>query len=405
MKTHQPEITKEFFEVTIERIVPNGFGIAHADGLTLLVPLVAPGDRARVSPGKRNGNLVFAQLEEILEPSPLRIEPGCKYFGKCGGCNFQQMDYEEQLKAKVGIIKDCLHRIAKIDHEKEIEITPSPEPWRYRARANWHADTVNKTLGYFYRNSNKVCDIDECPKLTEPLQNELQQLRAGLPWEEIWNNVIHIDAAAAVGASGGDDISIYSSEFVDEPAEIIFETGGLKYAYNARVFFQGNLYITPKLVEAAVKGLQGNSALDLYCGVGLFSLPLTRSFKNVIGVEASEEAIGFAKKNAERNGIQNVEFIAADTGKWLKENIAKLSELDVLVLDPPRIGVEKNVIGSIIEILPKEIVYVSCDPATLARDLKALFDKYELLEIEAFDMFPQTHHVETIAKLRVKDEG
>jgi 23S rRNA (uracil1939-C5)-methyltransferase len=400
MKTYQPEIKEKSLEVTIERIVPNGFGIAHAEGLTLLVPLVAPGDKARVSLGKRNGNLVFAQLEEILEPSPLRIKPGCKYFGRCGGCNFQQMDYAEQLKAKVGIIKDCLHRIARIDHEKEIEIIPSPEPWHYRARANWHADTANKKLGYFYRNSNKVCDIDECPILTGPLQEELEQLRGGLHWEEIWANVMHIDAATA-----GSDVSIYSSEFIDEPAEITFETAGLKYAYNARVFFQGNLYVTPKLVEAAVKDLRGNLALDLYCGVGLFSLPLAKSFANVIGVEASEEAIRFAKINADRNGLSNAEFITADTGKWLKDNYRRLSNLDVLLLDPPRIGVEKKVIGSIIEILPREIVYVSCDPATLARDLRALFDKYELLEISAFDMFPQTHHVETIAKLRVKNEG
>lgn len=388
------EIKKGTLEVTIERIVPNGYGIAHAEGLTLLVPLVAPGDKARVSLGKRNGNLVFAQLEEILEPSPLRVEPGCKYFGRCGGCNFQQLDYEEQLKAKVGIIEDCLHRIAKIDYPNKIEITPSPEPWHYRSRANWHVDTANKKLGYFYRNSNEVCDIDNCPKLIGPLQNELQRLRNELRWEEMWGNMVHIDAAAA-----GNDISVFSDEFADEPREVIFETHGLKFAYNARVFFQGNPYVIPKLVEEAVKDLRGNRALDLYCGVGLFSLPLARKFANVTGVESSAESIRFARMNAERNGLKNTEFIAADTGKWLKENSPRLAGLDVLLLDPPRIGVEKKVIGSIIEILPKEIVYVSCDPATLARDLKALFGKYDLIEISAFDMFPQTHHVETIARL------
>jgi 23S rRNA (uracil1939-C5)-methyltransferase len=400
MKTRKPEPKKELLEVTIEKIVPNGYGIGHTGGLTLLVPLVAPGDKVRVITGKRNGNLVFAQVEEILEPSPLRITPGCKYFGKCGGCNFQQMSYEEQLKAKTGIIEDCLHRIAKIENPPEIEITPSPEPWRYRARANWHADTANKKAGYFYRNSNKVCEIDDCPILTGPLQEELQLLRNGLRWDELWSNMVHVDAAGA-----GEAISIHSNEFADEPAEISWENGGIEYAYNARVFFQGNPYVTPKLVEAALKNLSGDMALDLYCGVGLFSLPLARQFSQVIGVEANSESIGFAKINAERNGLSNLEFFSEDVGRWLKENPEKLSGLDVLLLDPPRIGVEKDVIRSIIELSPKEIVYVSCDPATLARDLRALFDKYELKEIAAFDMFPQTHHVETIAKLKIKNDS
>lgn len=400
MNTRKPEPKKEILEVTIEKIVPNGFGLAHTNGLTVMVPLVAPGDRARVSTGKRNGNLVFAQVEEILEPSPLRIEPGCRYYGQCGGCNFQHLSYEEQLKAKVGIIEDCLRRIAKMDDLPGIEITPSPAPWNYRARANWHVDTAKKQLGYFYRNSNKVCEIEECPILIGPLEDKLQQLRKELPWGEFWNNMVHIDAA-----SGGENVSVYSGEFAGEPAEIIFENEGLKYSYNARVFFQGNPYVTPELVAATTTGLRGELALDLYCGVGLFSLPLAKSFSKVIGVESGYESIKFAQKNATQNGLDNAEFFSEDAGKWLKENFAKLENLDLLVLDPPRIGVEKDVIRSIIEVSPKEIVYVSCDPATLARDLRALFEKYALLSVAAFDMFPQTHHVETIAKLKIKNDS
>jgi tRNA/tmRNA/rRNA uracil-C5-methylase (TrmA/RlmC/RlmD family) len=395
MKTRKPEPKNEFLEVTIEKIVPNGYGIGHVDGLTLLVPLVVAGDTVRVSTGKRNGNLVFAQVEKILESSPLRIEPGCKYFGKCGGCNFQQMPYEEQLKAKVGIIEDCLHRIAKMEEPPQIDITGS-EPWRYRARANWHADTVNKKIGYFYRNSNKVCEIDDCPILIEPLQKELQGLRDHLNWEELWNNMVHIDAASA-----GDQVSINSTESNENPTEITFESNGFRFAYNARVFFQGNPYVTPKLIEAAVKDVSGKLALDLYCGVGLFSLPLAKNFSKVIGIESNDESIDFAEINAKRNGLGNLEFHSADVGPWLRENISQLEGLDMLLLDPPRIGVEKDVIKSINEVSPKEIVYVSCDPATLARDLRALFEKYELISIEAFDMFPQTHHVETIARLKL----
>ena len=398
MKTHQPEEQlKEFLDVTIEKIVPNGFGLGHTEGLTVMVQLVAPGDKVRVRTGKRNGNLIFAQVEEILEPSPLRAQPGCKYFGQCGGCNFQQLSYEEQLKTKVSIIQDCLHRIAKIQDPPEINITRSSEPWHYRSRAGWHADTVQKKLGYFYRDSNEVCDIDECPKLVEPLQTELTRLRNELHWNELWSNVIHIDAASA-----GEQISLFSQEFASEPAELTFESNGFQFNYNANVFFQGNPYVTSKLVEAAVKDFRGGLALDLYCGVGLFTLPLAKNFSRVIGVEENPESINFAKKNAEKNEFRNIEFTNDDVGKGIKEHWRRLSALDTLLLDPPRIGVEKSVIGSIIEISPAEIVYVSCDPATLARDLKALFAKYELIDIEAFDMFPQTHHVETVAKLRLK---
>lgn len=394
---HQPKPKQEHLDVTIEKMVPNGFGLGHVNGLTVMVPLVAPGDKVRVLTGKRNGNLVFAQLEKVLEPSPLRIAPGCKYFGQCGGCNFQQLSYEEQLKAKVGIVEDCLHRIAKLETLPQVDIVASPEPWRYRSRANWHADTQNKKVGYFFRGSNKVCDIDECPILISPLQNELTRLKSELHWGEMWSHMAHIDAS-----SSRDEISLRSDEFPEEPAEITFESNGFRFTYSARVFFQGNPYVTPKLVEAAVEGLSGETALDLYCGVGLFTLPLSAKFKVVTGVEENPESIEFAKRNARNNDVENTQFYSADVGRWLTENLETLRGLDTLLLDPPRVGVEKDVIRSIIELAPRAIVYVSCDPATLARDLRALFERYELLSVQAFDMFPQTHHVETIAKLKLK---
>jgi tRNA/tmRNA/rRNA uracil-C5-methylase (TrmA/RlmC/RlmD family) len=393
----KPEIQEQILDVTIEKIVPNGFGLGHVEGLTVMVQLVAPGDKVRVKTGKRNGNLVFAQLEEILEPSPLRVEPGCKYFGRCGGCNFQQLSYEEQLKAKVAIVADCLRRIAKLETPPEIHITPSEKPWQYRSRASWHLDTAGKKIGYFYRNSNEVCDINECPKLLEPLQAELTRLRSELHWGELWSSIAHIDAAGA-----GGEISLFSEELAPEPSEITFESNGFHFSYNARVFFQGNPYVTPKLVEAAVKDLRGDVALDLYCGVGLFTLPLAQKFSRVVGVEENPESIELARKNAQRNRLHNIDFTAADVGAGIKENRRRLRGLNTLLLDPPRVGVEKRVVAQILELAPRDIVYVSCDPATLARDLKALFAQYELTNIAAFDMFPQTHHVETVAKLTLK---
>ena len=144
-------------EVTIERILPGGFGLAHADGKTVMVALAAPGDRLRVRVDRVKGNVSFAQIEEILSPSPLRVEPPCPYFGRCGGCDFQQMNYQAQLDAKVEIVKDCLRRLGRIENIPDFQITPAPNPWHYRHRAQWQYDSIRQTLGYFESGSRCVC--------------------------------------------------------------------------------------------------------------------------------------------------------------------------------------------------------------------------------------------------------
>src|SRR3954467_2004571 len=150
-------------EVTIERILPGGFGLAHADGKTLFITLAAPGDRVRAKIERVQGRVAFASIQEIISPSPARVEPPCPYFGRCGGCDFQQLSYDAQLNAKVEIIRDCLRRIARIDFQDEIPITPSPDIWRYRSRAQWQRDAREMRLGYFERASHRVCDVAECP--------------------------------------------------------------------------------------------------------------------------------------------------------------------------------------------------------------------------------------------------
>ena len=165
------------FLVTIERILPGGVGLAHADGKTVFVSLAAAGDRARVRVDREQGNLLFASIVEIIEPSPERIEPPCPYFGRCGGCDFQQLTYEAQLKAKAEIIRDCLHRIAHLELP-QVSVVPSPTPWHYRARATWQLDPDQQTLGYYERGSRRVCDVEECAVLMPPLQKTLEDLRS-----------------------------------------------------------------------------------------------------------------------------------------------------------------------------------------------------------------------------------
>jgi 23S rRNA (uracil1939-C5)-methyltransferase len=384
-------------EVTIEKIVPNGFGLAFAENLTVFVALAAKGDRLVVKIVQTKGKTAFAEIVEILEPSPDRTEPKCPYFGRCGGCNFQQLKYAAQLDAKVAIIRDCLTRIGKINYEKDISIIGSPRDYKYRSRAQWHIDTRRKKLGYFQRKSHEIIDVEICPILTPELENTLTDLREEITWESFWSEIVEIEAA-----NSGEEISVYSAEIIEPTDEIAFTAKGEKYFYDATSFFQGNPFLIEELIETALKDATGETALDLYCGVGLFTLPLARSFRNVSGVEGYEKAIDFAEKNIANARLSNVKFFRENVADWLKENAENLKNLDFVLLDPPRAGTEKEIIENLIKLQPKEISYVSCEPSTLARDLKILTENnYRIEQITALDLFPQTHHVETVVRLKL----
>jgi 23S rRNA (uracil1939-C5)-methyltransferase len=385
-------------DVTIEKIVPNGYGLGFAEGLTVFVSLASAGDRLRVKINQQKGKTAFAEIVEIIEPSPDRIKPPCVYFGRCGGCDFQQLNYAAQLRAKAGIVLDCLTRIGKIDFKGEIEIIGSPRPFGYRSRAQWHMDTRRRRIGYFRRNSHDVIDVETCPIITDELQKTLTGLRESAEWESFWSERVEIEAAGS-----GAQVSVYSSEIVEPTAEISFQLDENRYFYDAQSFFQGNLLLIDALVETALKDAEGKLALDLYCGVGLFTLPLARKFEKVFGVEANEKAIESARKNIEHARLEAAEVFAEPVGEWLRENSGKLTGVDFILLDPPRAGTEREVIENLLKIRPPHISYVSCEPSTLARDLRLLCDgAYEIQSITALDLFPQTHHVETVVHLKLK---
>jgi 23S rRNA (uracil1939-C5)-methyltransferase len=397
-------------EVTIERILPGGLGLAHAEGKTLMVALAAPGDRLRVRVDRVKGNVGFATIVEVLEPSPVRIAPPCPYFGRCGGCDFQQLTYEAQLSAKAEIIKDCLHRIGRINTVPDFNIAPAPNQWRYRSRAQWQYDSVRQRLGYFESVSRNVCDVSECAVLVPELQQSLETLR-----HEMGEGLLPNDARyfrAVVGDHGVSVSSGVRSPSISEGKirDISHSVNGETYNLNAESFFQTNIDLAPQLIEAAIGGASGDAAIELYSGVGLFTLPLARRYKHVIAVEENPDAASFAQENLANAGLTNVEIANADVGQWLNGEVGGLRsekrrqaaalQIDFLLLDPPRVGAESRVIDGILQLSPKQICYVSCDPATLARDLrKIIAGGYSLDSLSAFDMFPQTHHVETIAKL------
>ncbi len=379
-------------DVEVERILPGGMGLAHAGGKTIFVSLAAPGDRVRVRIEREQGNVLFASIVEILTPSPVRVEPPCPYFGRCGGCDFQQLTYEAQLAAKAEIIRDCLHRIARLEKVPDIVVTPSPDNWRYRVRATWQIDKEQRTIGYYERGSRRVCDVVDCAVLRPELQKKLEEVRA-TEWNFFPHDLKHLDAVA--GENGVSLAPAFAEFYTNELSLTIRDE---VYYYNAESFFQINPSLLASLIEAALGDVTGAGALDLYCGVGLFTLPLARQFQNVIGVEANAPAARFARRNLQRAGLTNARVITATVTDWFRS--ATPGPVDLVLLDPPRAGAESAVIRGILKLQPVQISYVSCNPATLARDLKKLIaGGYVVNSIAAFDLFPQTHHVETVVRL------
>lgn len=382
-------------EVEIERLLPGGVGLAHAEGLTLFVSLTAPGDVVRVQIDRVRGKVAFASVVEIVKPSPVRVEPPCPYFGRCGGCDFQQLNYEAQLQAKVEIIRDCLHRIANIADLPEIAIHPSPNQWEYRARANWQFDPQTRHLGYFEAGSHRVCDVEVCAVLVPDLQNTLESLRAHIRNDTFPGAVKNVEVVA-----GDEGVSTAPAWSDFETKNVSRRVGDETYFFSADAFFQVNHELLVPLVHQATRDTRGAVALDLYCGVGLFTVPLARRFQKVVGVESNPTAAWFAQLNLQNAHLESATIITARVGEWLNGPSFDSEAVDFLLLDPPRAGAENIVIRGILARQPRQISYVSCDPATLARDLKKLLAAgYSLDSVAAFDMFPQTHHVETVVRL------
>src|SRR5215467_13077905 len=228
-----------FFEVEIERILPGGYGLAHSAGHTVFVSLAVPGDRLRVRVERQQGNVLFAAIEEILVASPDRIEPPCPYFGRCGGCDFQQLSYEQQLAAKAEIIRDCLHRIARLESVPEIVVTPSPRDWRYRLRAMWQIDQQQRRIGYYERGSRRVCDVADCAVLVPELQSTLERVRSS-------NRPMELKHLEVVSGHNGISLAPAFGDF--QTNELTVTILGELYRYNAESFFQINQELLPQLL-------------------------------------------------------------------------------------------------------------------------------------------------------------
>jgi 23S rRNA (uracil1939-C5)-methyltransferase len=296
---------------------------------------------------------------------------------------------------KVDIVRDCLRRIARVDFQGDIPITPSPNAWQYRSSAQWRFNPAKNHFGYFERGSHTVCDVAECPILVPSLQNLLVTLRGRMKEGKLSPDSREFEAVA-----GDDDVSIMQPFEPDEKRDVSRNIGGDHYVFSADGFFQINHELLPALIELATQHANGETAFDLYCGAGLFTLPLSRRFQRVIGVESNAAAVTYARRNLAEAKLNNAVIECSTVGDWLHANGDSNAPVDFILLDPPRAGVEKGVVEEILALRPRQITYVSCDPATLARDLRGLIDGgFSLDSVVAFDMFPQTHHVETVVRL------
>jgi 23S rRNA (uracil1939-C5)-methyltransferase len=387
-------------EVTVEKIVYGGEGLARIGSQAVFIPLAAPGDHLRVRITEVARSYARAVIEKIITPSPARRQAPCQHFGVCGGCQLQHLHYGSQLSAKVEFVRESLRRLGQIIWSGEIPIR-SAEEFGYRTRTEIRIQRdANRTLiGYFQAGTHNICEVRHCPILLPAVNRELQSLHSE-------SSLIPSDATRVFLTAGDNEVIVTpgtgensrAAEF-DEMGTAWQRINGIDYGFGVRSFFQSNRLLVENLVREAISNLHGHTAVDLYAGVGLFSLQLARSFREVYAIEGNRQAVSHGQANAQASHSSNVRYEAISVEAWLKYKAATVKP-DVLLLDPPRAGAGVQVINRIAQLAPRQIIYVSCDPATLARDLRALLDGgYKIDSLTAFDMFPQTFHVETIAKL------
>ncbi len=384
-------------EVAVERVVYGGEGLARHEGRVVLIPMTAPGDRALVELTEERSGFARARLVQLLDASPDRRDPLCPYYGTCGGCQLQHLHYAAQQRIKREIVRESLARLGGLFWAGEIPLIPSEEfHYRLRAQMKVRVSESSVELGYYRPASHEVCAILECPLLSPELNAALERLRREAP--ERFTNVRALDLAQ--GEDGR--VAVHP---VGEPMTVSWSVRGITYAFDARTFFQANRFLLAELLSLVTEGEEGERALDLFCGVGFFAVPLARRFAHVIGVESDPRAVHFARLNAQANGVRNCQFVNERVHAWLVREGGRLGPVDLVVLDPPRAGLSRALIRALMRLMPERITYVSCNPTTLARDLKGLrASGYLVSSIVALDLFPQTFHVETIVKLRRASE-
>jgi 23S rRNA (uracil1939-C5)-methyltransferase len=393
----KPSLAQRFadldeLEVTIERLIAGGDGLARHQGLPIFVARSAPGDRLRVRLIERKPDYGRAEILEILEPGPGRRAAPCPYFARCGGCDLQHIEDGLQSRMKAAAVLETLARLGGIAPPESIDVITG-DMWGYRLRTQLHLRRRDDRIeaGYFARASHDLVAVDRCPILVPALEQQLPLLPT-LPALLAGEPPRRLDLAA------GDDGAISAAPVTAglPQGELAIEVAGVSYAFDARCFFQGHRSLLPRLIETVVGEASGDTAYDLYCGVGLFALPLARRYRRVVAVEGDSTAARFARTNARRNKVDNLEVVARALESWVRELPHAAARV---VVDPPRAGMSVTVRRILLDRRAQRLTYVSCHPAALARDLRELLQGYRLASLALLDLFPQTGHMEAVVQL------
>lgn len=357
-----------------------GEGVARHNDFVIFVPFVLPGEKIEVEITEVKKNFARGRLLHVLQASPDRVTPRCRYFGDCGGCQYQHIDYPAQLRLKHKQICDLFQRIGGFSGAVIDPVVPCPQPYGYRnrlmIRSQWNKPEQKLNIGFLAADSRLVVDIAEC-KIAEPALNEqIRNIRANPP------------------PRGGLKVVI---RLAPEGWEVPKDS-----------FFQNNFFLLPELVKTVRSRISESCVrhlIDVYCGVGFFAIETAELFERFVGVELDKLAVQAARQNQLARGIKNGDFIIGRAEEELPFLVQRFAANETaVILDPPRTGCPPASLQLLREIGPKQIVYVSCHPATLARDLKILCEggRYELTRVTPLDMFPQTQHVECVSDLRLQ---
>ena len=380
--------------LTIYDIAFGGEGVGRVDDFVVFVPFVLVGETVAAEITEVKKNFARAKLLCVEQPSPERVEPACRYFGACGGCQYQHVAYPEQLRLKHKQISDLFERVGKIPSDKIAPVIPCAQPYGYRnrimIRSQWNKPEQKLNIGFVRADCGLVEDIEECKIAELALNEQIRHVRAHPP------------------PKGGIKVVLrVQPENWDVPPDS---------------FFQNNFFLLPKLVETIRGFISGTGVpplrsgeftgkmpvplkhlIDLYCGVGFFGIELADAVQSFVGVEYDQRAIQSARKNAAARKISNGEFVAAKAEEVFVGVLKRFSpEATAVILDPPRKGCQPEILRLLRETRPAQVIYVSCHPATMARDLNILCGEgvFDLARVQPLDMFPQTQHVECVADLR-----
>jgi len=381
----------------IEKYASEGVSIAYDNDKVVFVRYAIPGETVKVNIYRETKDYAMAEPIEIIEAVTERVKPLCEYFAICGGCDYQMINYQKQLEIKKQLVIETFSKIGKVDISSILKEIVSPKEFYYRNTETFKVNPKQKKIGFFRKDTKSVTDIQKCYIAMDGINNALASVKTQEKFP---------DHNFKVRTTLDNDTVVHwiESKYEDRPVyETINACGkSIKYKISKDSFFQTNDYVIPLWLEKIISFLDEKHSeriFDLYCGIGLITLFVSFFAKETIGVEISKSSIEDAIHNLKINNIDsNIKFVESA----VEDKLSELGYADVMIIDPPRKGIDPKAIEVLLKMEPKKIIYSSCKPSTIARDVHLLSEKYKLSEIYLVDMFPQTHHVEMLSLLERK---